>query len=233
MDIVSIRLVQLWRRFAGDEEGFAAMGKEAEKATKTFWDIVAESEKKAQESRKEGWKTIKEEYKNILGAAASENWVSSWKRDMDTYRQELEKMNNTHNRVMDEAINKRDSYNKKIDETFKLTQSMAQQFATATRLEQEQTKYLLNKAYYMRPGDVAGLTEEEKALVGKQGILKQAFSTLFEDYAKQQFGNSGNIKQPNVRIEISLSEEAKKLLIANEMQGEELNNNRFIAAMAG
>jgi len=118
--------------------------------------------------------------------------------------------------------------NAAMEDSFKLTQAMAKQYALASRLEQEQTKFLMSKLSSMSEAGVGGLSEMEKKLISKQGVLKEQFSNLFGEYSERVLGiEAGFLKETKTTVEIGFTEEAKELLKVSRIENQRAADRNF------
>ena len=135
--------------------------------------------------------------------------------------------------LLEGVTRNRERSNVATEESFKLTQAMAKQYALASRLEQEQTKFLLGKISSMTEADIGGLSEMEKKLITKQSILKEQFSQLFGEYAEGVLGiEAGFLKETKTTVEIDFTEEAKELLKVSKIENQR-TVDRNIERLAG
>jgi hypothetical protein len=118
-----------------------------------------------------------------------------------------------HNEAMGKGIKNRGLMNEKIAETIKLTQNMARQYALASRVEQAQIKFLLEKAKDLVPEDMLGLTKLEKELITKQGVLKERYKDLMSVFTQQELDIELEDKQAVNRLKESLESMGYKVEI--------------------
>ncbi len=197
---------------------------------KTAWARIEELHIKRVKKALESDKKIADSW-NIVIDLWSTGGVDNWKKKMEARNALLKE----HQKIQEDAarsiITDREKVNEKLKETFKITESMAKSFALSSRVEQAQTKFLLEKAKGMTAEDVGGLSEMEKKLIGKQGILKKVMGELFEDYTKKALGikdKEGSAQK--VEVEIDLSDAASKLLKIGNISHE---NKKIERTMAG
>jgi hypothetical protein len=145
------------------------------------WDDLNEQGKKNLQETEDIWK---------------DDGVTRWKKNMDDRRKVLQDVADAEKFIVDIQKKNRHEYNDALEKTIKLTQSMAQQFATASKLEQEQTKFLIEKLNQLEPKDIGSLTESEKKLIGKQGILKKIFEGMFKGFAEKELGTDHVVRMP-------------------------------------
>ena len=131
--------------------------------------------------------------------------------------------------AQDEQFINQQQINQEQEKTIELTKSMARQFALATRLEQEQTKFMLERLGTMEAEDLTGLTQAERKLIGKQGILKEAFGRLFGEYAQESLGIEASFlkAEQKVNVEIGLTDEAKELITATKTGNQRVTDGNF------
>lgn len=136
--------------------------------------------------------------------------TNKWTQGLEETKASLDRIK----QAQDEQFKNQERINQEQAKTIELTKNMARQFSLATRLEQEQTKFMLERLGGMDAGDISGLTQAERKLIGKQGILKESFNRLFGEYAQEALGIEAGFlsedKQTNVTI--GLTDEAKKLI---------------------
>ena len=79
--------------------------------------------------------------------------------------------------------------------------------------------------------DVANLTESEKKLISRQGILQETFAQLYGEYAQKELGIRADY-DTETRIEIDFTDEAKQLLRANKVNTRRTRNTN-VERLAG
>ncbi len=159
-------------------------------------------------------------------------FFEDWKRKMEIRRKMLADAAAADSAGTMAFINNQGARQGAMEKVFKLSKSMAQQFALSSRLEQEQTKFLLGKLGGMDIGNVGQLTAMEKKLISKQGILKETFGTLFGEYAQKQLGiEAPFLQETKVNLKIDLTDDAKKLIKIKDVDVE--SNRNVERALAG
>ncbi len=149
----------------------------------------------------------------------------AWTQGFRDAQAEMDKIK----QAQDEQFINQKKINDEQTKTIELTKNMARQFALATRLEQEQTKFMLERLGTMGAQDVTGLTQAERKLIGKQGILKESFSRLFGEYAQESLGIEASFLkgEQKVSVEIGLTDKAKELVTATQRNNEKIADGNF------
>ncbi len=157
----------------------------------------------------------------------------------DLYKRLADSLEEVNNALRDqqEALSgvtkNRERDNAATEDSFKLTQAMARQYALSSRLEQEQTKYLLGKISSMSEGDIGGLSEMEKKLISKQGILKEQLTNLFGEYSERVLGIEASfLRESKTTVEIDLTEEAKELLKVSKIESQRTSDRNYERSLA-
>lgn len=196
--------------FGSDEEKEAA-SKNWEQATGNFWDYVHEGSDAVTDGFKNVWNTAKETA-GVVEDVWSPGGLERYTSKMEEQNEALRQLHENEKKSARDAIQNRQKQNEVMQETIKISKSMAQQFASASRLEQEQTKYLLNKLQTMGSGDVGALTDMEKDLISKQGVLKEAAKKAFGEYASKELGLEAEFNTSSEsQVTIDLTDEAKQM----------------------
>lgn len=186
---------------------------------------------------KETLEGVKETYKDVFETTDmlfSPDGLERYRNKLD----EIKRLAAEHYKDSSEAITdgtrNQENQNTVIQETIRLTESMARQFSLASRLEQEQTKFLLSKIQGMSAEDVGTLTGIEKSLISKQGVLKEAIERQLGEFAQKQLGlETTFLNEEKVEIEIDLTEDAKKYLKVNTDIGRNTGNRQMEIELAG
>lgn len=143
----------------------------------------------------------------------------------------MNKLAEERNRYMEDYIKNQKVSRGETEKIFQLTKNMAQQFAMASRLEQEQTKYMLSRLSTMTAEDVGSLTEMERALISKQSVLKASYEKLFGEYAEKRLGIEMGY-EIKTKLEIDLTDRAAESFKAREIETEK-TTNRNVERLAG
>jgi hypothetical protein len=188
---------QVWAILRGNKSDYKMYAQAADVWRDTWIDRISDVDKEYTDM----WEELDRRgtaNQEQIAAIWEEGGVEKWKAAQEMRRKELQKTSDAEQFLIDIQKKNRKEYNDAVKETIKLTQSMAQQFATASRLEQEQTKFLIEKIKSMEPEDIENLTDQEKKLIGKQGILKKIMEGLFTEYTKDKIGGDLNKRVPQV-----------------------------------
>ena len=209
--------------------------KEATKANaetvKKYWDGV---EKRSRETLASFAKTQKQwvEGAKQMALGLDPEGPKKWREQMEARRQTLLKEQSEERNVVTNSIRNREKQAEAMEKVLKISKSMAAQFATASRLEQEQVKFLLQKLSGMSAGDVGTLTGMEKKLIGKQSVLKESFSNLFGEYAQKQLGMETNfLAKTENDVKIDLTPEAKELIMVASHDRTRVRNRSYERAV--
>lgn len=203
--------------FLGTEKEIRAARLADEQFEQKYWSGIENRWKKDLEIMKSDAEKQDDAVKKMSNAWKKADAGELWKsinEYMAKSRKEMEKQS----AVTKSNIINQKKYKDEIADTFRLTQNMAQQFALATRLEQSQIKYLVEKAKTITPKGVANLGEMEKKLISSQGVLKELFSKAFEEYAgKELKAKNGSLSggRTDVNVKIGLTDEAKEFFEIN------------------
>lgn len=208
---------------AGMKEQTELYDKIVESSVKGLWEAASEAgvegTKNAEEWATTYAKAIHEMATVWEGGVGSEIGVKKW---LDIQAKMVEAINAGRKAKEDAdaaSVKNQAEINSQIEETIKLTESMSKQFALANRLQQEQTKYLLEKSKRLTPEDVGGLTAAEKKIISSQNVLEQAYSELFRSYAEKHLGVSAVKKQAPIQIDIDMTPETKAFFDINLKPG--------------
>lgn len=214
-------------------------GKKAAEAFRAAWDKSGTPFEKHLEAANKMWDGITTDMGQMLDAGQAMETV--WKGVAEGSL--LDKLKNKYKdlivAIKDEmkanadSIRNRLQGNQVTNETIKLTQNMARQFAMASRVEQEQTKYLLSKLSSMSAEDIGTMSEMERKLISKQSVLKETYGQLFGEYAQRQLGIEAEfLKESKVSVEIDLTEDAKQFIKVNKINRER-ETHRNVERLAG
>ncbi len=230
LESLMISAMKFWGWLTKNKELLLLTKQMEEEHSKTAWDRIDEIGAKRYAKAKEIDKKIAESWKTIADVW-SEGGVDRWKNKMEARNAMLKEHQKLQEDVAKDVIKNREDINDKLKETFKITQSMAKSFAMASKVEQAQTKWLLEKAKGMTAEDVGGLSEMEKKLIGKQGVLKDFMGSMFEEYTKKALGVITKEDKQAVEIVIDLTDDAKQVM---KLHGVRYRENKTIErTMAG
>jgi uncharacterized protein YukE len=232
MTLVIAKFKQLIATIFGSKEEKEQAKLVAEEVARGFWDEVNRINKEMNEKQGENYAKIAENAK-----WAAKLWTTDgfkeWKQNMEEKQKLLQESADKQRALAQQNVVNGEQQNEVIQRTIQLTRTMAQQFATASRLEQEQTKYLLEKLRNIKPEDIGNLSEQEKKLINKQGVLKQAYEGVFSEYAEKELGIKAEDKELKAKLTIELTEEAAKLLRAKGEADKEYRNVQFETKAVG
>ncbi|MHA2065873.1 MAG: hypothetical protein ACXABY_16000 [Candidatus Thorarchaeota archaeon] len=159
-----------------------------------YMDDVWDQRQKGLLKNEETIKNLQKDFKDlkeIWEPATGRDFIDQLTEKMEKLRLELvaerEKMKDTDN-VLAQNIQNRRMLNDVVEETIKLTKTMASQYALATRVEQAQIKYLLDKSKELKIADIGGLTDLEKKLIRAQGVLREFYEPLLSEFAAIKLG---------------------------------------------
>lgn len=152
------------------------------------------------------WDTIKTSWEST---SKGDYW-SRVNRQLAEINQTLRSMGEN---TKDNIINQ-EKHRDVIANTFKLTQSMAQQYALATAMEQAQINYIVRLRTTMIPESVGGLTDMQKKLISSQSLLKEQFAGIFEEYTTRRLANETSLfnrRGALVNVKIGFTKKAEEL----------------------
>jgi hypothetical protein len=225
---------QFWSWIFGSKEEYEQAKKVSDEIVSKFWNDI---DKRSQEAGA----AIMDDMKNIANSWAlsgkmfTAEGFAEYKAKLEERRRLLQQQADTEKNTALSTIQNRKAVNTELEKTFQLTKQMASQFATSSRVEQEQTKYLLQKLRNISPEGIAGLSEQEKKLINKQEVLKSAYQGVFNEYAEKQLGIKRDKENTvgETKLKVELTEEARRIF---KITGEDKQNYRnvsFEKAMAG
>jgi len=175
-----------------DVKGFMKEAEALDQWVSERTDDIWNRRKKARLHDEAMWESIKkdlQDLKDIWSAPSGKDFLTRLGEKLEAARikiiEERAAMER-HNEELGKGIKNRGALNEKIAETIKLTENMARQYALASRVEQAQIKFLLEKAQELVPEDILNLSELEKKLITKQGVLKERFKDLMSVFTEQE-----------------------------------------------
>ena len=199
-------------------------------------DRFGELTRKINENNKDiidSFKDVAKAWKEVWDDPEGKSIFDEWLKQMNAQNDALTA--NTKNR--EDNTRNRERGNDVIARTIELTRQEAQQYALATRLEQEQVKYMMDKLGGMSYEEVGGLSDVEKKLISRFKILQKIGEDVFGEYSSFQTGiPSEHLKDEKTLIQIDLSDEAKKLVrtsILNRQVQKDLRKQKASLAAAG
>ena len=194
--------------------------------------LTVDRARKRRKAADEDWESVKknlQDIKNAWSDAGRDDLASGIGRRMESINAALRAKADAQAAI----ITNQQKINDETQKTFTLTQNMAKQFGLASRMEQEQTKYLLSRLSSMRPEDIGGLSEMEKTLISRQSVLKETYGRLFGEYAQEELGIQAEfLKTVDTKIEIDLTPEAKEIIKINRVETD-VKNSRVYERTAG
>ncbi len=161
--------------------------KAATAEVKKYWEGIDKRSSATMKQMKKSAKGVYEGAK-MLALGLDVDGPKKFREQMEARRQMLMKEQSTERNVVFDSIRNREKQAEAMEKVLKISKSMAAQFAMASKLEQEQTKFVLQKLKSMSVADVGKLSQMEKKLISKQSVLKESFSKLFGEYAAKQLG---------------------------------------------
>lgn len=188
---------------------------------------------KRREAADKDWRAVKDSIIDIGDAWKKySEGRSPWEKLIENAR----KLRSTFKDISDtqlDMIRNRERANEQRKEAFKLTAQMAKQFALASQLEQAQTKYMMQRLAGMTAEDLSMLSEIERGLIRKQGVLSEQFKTLFGEYAERELGIEASfLRRTETNVEVDLTDRAAKFLEISQIDTVEARN-RNIERVAG
>ncbi|MBW8002625.1 MAG: hypothetical protein FVQ80_11490 [Planctomycetes bacterium] len=212
LESLVISAMRFWAWLSKDEELLALTQQMEAEHGKTAWARIEDIHNKRLAKALETDKAIAASWNTVVDVW-TKGGVDRWVSKMEERNRMLKEHQDIQENVSRSVIANREKINEKLKETFKITEGMAKSFALASKVEQAQTKFLLEKSKGMTAEDVGGLSEMEKKIIGKQGVLKEFMGKMFEDFTKRALGVNGKESgSQKVEVEIDLSESAKKVL---------------------
>jgi hypothetical protein len=224
--LVIAKFGQLKAAIFGSDEDKKNAKLVAEEVANNYWAEVERINSEMNEEQNDNAAKLAENAK-WAGKLWTSEGFAEWKTAMDARRQVLQQQADAEKAANERAVVNGEKKNEVLSRTIQLTKTMAQQFAMATRLEQEQTKYMMKKLRNMDPSDVGNLSEQEKKLINNQGVLKEAYEGVFSEYAEKQLGIKGENKELKAKLTISLTDEAAKLLKVSGESDKEYRNVQY------
>jgi hypothetical protein len=225
---------QFWQWVFGSKEEYEEAKKLSDELAKDFWDRVEEDGRRLRKIRWESNEAIAKSAQNITRMFS----VGGFKEYMAEVKAASAELAKSVNEDTESQHKNRHKLNESFEKTLQLTKSMAQQFSLASRLEQEQTKYLAGRLSGMTAEDIGTLSTKEKELISKQSLLKAGFQDLFLGYAEKTTGIQAKKPEQKVKLDIGLTEEASKLVTVNgdkPVMDSDINNaqweNVFVGGM--
>ncbi len=155
VEVATARLekYRTWLMKGGGSEEYAAASKKAADATDKFWDRVDKRSTEAVKVAKKAAGMVKEGL-GMWSDAIDAEGPAKFRRRMEERRRSLLELQKLQNEAARDRFKNRQKEEALMEKTLQLSKSMATQFALASRLEQEQVKYLLRKLQFVRAGDV-------------------------------------------------------------------------------
>jgi len=232
IEYLIISLIQLKAFFFDTVEEFQVLQRAREQSVEEFWQLVESESERSAEAANKDMEAIKKAWEQATSAwalADEGKLAETVKAQMEAINAELEKQN-----FLGQAnIRNLTRANQERAKAFQLTQGMARQFALATRLEQEQVKYLMQKLPQMTAQNIGLLTEMERKLISRQPVLKESFTELFGKYAQEMLGiETDFLGKIETTVKIDLTEEAKTILSVSQIETKR-SNDRNMERLAG
>jgi len=233
LSLVVAKGIQFWKWIFGSKEDYEQAKQVADQVLSSFWTNIDERSKKLDSSLATSMNGLLDSL-SIFGNNFTFEGFDNFKKSIVENSQKLGLLGKIGKDAFTGITNGAGGVNTELAKTFQLTKQMAAQFATASRVEQEQTKYLMQKLKNLTPEGVGGLSEQEKKLIDKQDVLKKAYENIFNEYAEKQLGiKSDNKDGTQVKINIDLTEEAKKILKASGDDKKQFRNVSYENSLAG
>ena len=218
--------MKFWSAITMNKGGKEKWGAALTEWKKGYWDQVDKINQEGTKKWENSTAMGKKNFSNV-GDIWETGGVAKWKAAMEERRKALQAVADAEAEAARRGVVNGAKHNDVLSRTIQLTKTMAQQFASASRLEQAQTKYLMEKATNMSPDEVGGLSEQERALISKQGVLKKGYEGVFSEYAERELGIKSQDASLKAKLTIDLTEEAKKLLTASGDGDKNYRNVQF------